>query len=340
MLIKYQALEQHLKKNRKALYTLIGSDAYLLNDAALKIKKAWRTQAEADEKIIHIHSSADWKQVLEEANSYTLFTEKVLLDVRFDKKTIDAFGKECLTQYLKDINPRCLIILQASAVSAKQLPWLANDEHTTVIQINPFNEKELQQWIAIQLQAYFSSYHRDIPVLIYQYAQNNMLACAQVIEKLKLIYDKTHALNMADVEPQLLEQSDFQLYELADACLAAHEKKVLHLLRYAENTRSEPTLILWLLTQEIRQLIQLWTLHKQSISFANACSQLKIWPKKIPLYQAAFKRLSLNYLYQLLENSKQIDEQIKTSQTAAIWHALEKMALYLCWGENSVTPLT
>ena len=116
MLIKYQALPSHLQKNTKALYVLVGADHYLLNDAVLSIKKAWRKRGEADEQIIDINNPGDWGLLLEEANSYSLFAENRLLDIRFEKKAIDTTGKDVLNQYLKNINPRCLIILQASTV--------------------------------------------------------------------------------------------------------------------------------------------------------------------------------------------------------------------------------
>lgn len=335
MVIKYPALLQHLKKSTKPIYVLTGLDPYLLNDAVLNIKKAWRQQGEIDEKIIHINTPADWKSLQDEANSYSLFADLVLLDIRFDKKTMDATGKEAINQYLQNINSRSFIILQLSAVPAKQLQWLSNNEHVVLVQILPFSENELRHWIASQLTKGSITYHPDVPHLIYQYAQGNMLACAQVIEKLSLSFDKSQELTVADVEPQLIDQCDFELYELADACLASKEEKTLHLLRHAHNTRAEPTLILWLLTQEIRQLIQLLYLQKQDIPFSTACGLLKIWPKRTKLYETALARLSLAGLYQLLQVSRKVDEQIKTTQAYSIWYAIEKLALLFCWGDKN-----
>jgi DNA polymerase-3 subunit delta len=332
MQINYQALTSHLQKNMKAVYVLVGLDHYLLNDAALSIKKAWRQRGETDEKILHINAAADWKNLHEEAYSYSLFSELVLLDIRFDKKTIDAAGKDILNQYLKNINPRCLIILQASAVPAKQLQWLVNNEHVTLVQIASLTEAALQQWITTQLQNRKIRHAPHVPSLIHQYSQNNMLACAQIVEKLALIYEDDTELTIDEVTAQLIDQCDFQLYDLADACLSANAEKALHLLRQACNTRGEPTLILWILTQEIRQLIQLSHLLKQRTSFATACTQLRIWPKRTKLYEKTLTRLPLPKLYQLLSDSEKLDERIKTSQGSHIWQAFETLALSLCLG--------
>ena len=330
MLIKYQALAGHLQKKLQAIYVLIGQDHYLLNDAALLIKKAWRQQSECDEKSIHINATADWNQLLDEANSYSLFAERVLLDARYDKKTVDAAGKTALGQYVKNINSRCLIILHAHHVPAKQLQWLSDNEHVTVVQVVPLTDQALLNFINTQLQQRSIRYPTQVPALIHQYTKGNMLACAQVIEKLSLICDESTELTLETVQEQLIDQCEFQLYELADACLAANAAKTIHLLRQAREHRAEPTLILWLLCQEIRLLIQLSHAIKQKEPFSTACSKLKIWPQRANLYQAALTRLPLNKLYALLHDSQQLDERIKTNQGNAIWHGFERLSLALC----------
>lgn len=330
MLIKYQALMPQLKKNIQAMYILVGSEHYLLNDAAFNIKKAWRQRGDTDEKIIHINAAADWSTLQEEANSYSLFAEQVLLDARFDKKTIDAAGKALLSQYLQNINPRCLIILHASAVPAKQLQWLSNNANVTLVQATPLTGSALQSWIITQLQQRSIAFEPQIPALIYQYTQSNLLACAQIIEKLALINDKDSVLTLEDAQAQLIDQCEYQLYELADACLNANAEKALHLLRQANNNRTEPTLILWVLTQEIRHLIQLSHALKQQISLSVACAQQKIWPQRASFYEATLARLPLIQLYALLENSKQLDEEIKANQSKHVWNRFEQLALALC----------
>jgi len=334
MLIKYQALMPHLKKSIQAVYVLVGSDHYLLNDAAFNIKKAWRQRGETDEKILHINAAADWATLQEEANSYSLFAEQVLLDARFDKKTIDTTGKALLNQYLQNINPQCLIILHANAVPVKQLQWLSNNENVTLVQATPLTGSALQGWIVEQLQQRSIVYEPQVPALIHQYTQGNLLACSQVIEKLALIHDKGSLLALEDVKAQLVDQCEYQLYELADACLTANAEKALHLLRQANSNRTEPTLILWLLTQEIRQLIQLSHALKQQIALSVACAQQKIWPQRANLYEKTLGRLPLTRLYTLLHNSKQLDEQIKSNQSQYVWDGFEKLALALCLGSK------
>jgi DNA polymerase-3 subunit delta len=330
MIIKYQALNISLKNNIQSIYVLSGHSPYLLNDAALTIKKSWRKHGETDEKIIDINSPSDWKKIIDEAYSYSLFNDLTLLDIRFDKKSIDNVGKEVIKQYLLKINKSCLIIIRASLVPPKQLQFLASDNNIVLVQIPVDNEISIKEWITKELRQRKITHEKDITNLIYQYSQGNMLAASQFIEKLTLILDPELPLTTDEVKAQLHDQSTFQLYDISDACLSANKEQVIYLLRQAKANEVEPTLILWILFQEVRLLIELSYLLKKSISFTSACGILKIWPKKTAMYEKSLKRLNLDKLTQLLHDGKELDELIKTSKTSQIWSYFENLALSLC----------
>jgi DNA polymerase-3 subunit delta len=117
---------------------------------------------------------------------------------------------------------------------------------------------------------------------------------------------------------------------LIEACLTGQADKAIHILRQAANNKTEVTLVLWMLTQEIRILLQLS--FRQNTDFKTAYNQLKIWPQRINLYQASIRRLNNPTLEQLLHYCKSIDEQIKSNLNTQVWNALEKLTLSLCIG--------
>lgn len=329
MNIKSQALAQQVKQKVYPVYLLTGQDHYLLNEAALTIKKAWRQLGDCDEKIISLNTPADWDLLLEAANSYSLFTDLVLIDARCDKKSIDAVGKKIMNRYLDNVNSKCVILLRAPNIPSKALQQLANHQHVVLVQAFPLPPAELLRWITTQLQQRGITYDPQIPSLIHQYTQGNMLACAQVIEKIDLIIEHNEYLTLEVAQEQLCDQCDYQLYDLTEACLARQPEKAVHILRQAQQNKTEPSLILWLLSQEIRQLIQLYNLCNQSIPFANACQQLKIWPQRVRGYDAMMKRLSLETLQSLLKTCHTLDLFIKSNQNQTIWHGLENIAVTL-----------
>jgi DNA polymerase-3 subunit delta len=330
MIIYYQALSATLQKKNHAIYILSGQEHYLLQDAASQIKAHHRQQGEWDEKILPVQQANDWSLFLDEANSYSLFADQVLLDVRYDKKTMDATGKVALKQYAQDVNNRCIVILRAPLLSAKALSWLTTQDTVLLIQLFPLNTEALQQWIHTQLKARGLQYTAEVPSLIQQHTQGNMLACAQAIERLALVHSNDQVINASAALEQLSDQCDYQLYELADACLLGNATKAIHLLRQAYQQRTEPTLILWLLTQEIRQLSLLLHFATKAQEIPAACTSLKIWPSRIKLYQAAFKRFTKNQLYTALQQCRVLDERIKSNANTTVWNDIEQLSLFLC----------
>lgn len=329
MLLKSEALKGHLQQKIGSIYLLFGDSPYLFNEASDAIKKAWKTQyPDSETSIIDINNASDWQLLNEISQSYSLFSHYRLFDIRYDKKTLDAAGKNFLTTYLNNIDESTLFLLSMANLPKKQVDWLINQKEVIGIQVKDFPEMQMLQWINQKLLANNLNFERELPRLIHQYSEGNMLAAAQTIEKLALSTEKDVALTIAEVKTQLTNQCNFELYELSDACLSGNTTKVMQLLEYANNSKIEANLVLWILTQEIRLLLQLSQLIK-TIPLNSALAQLKIWPQKANLYQNAFKKIGEKNLIILLQTCKKIDERIKSGQNFQIWQSLEQIALSL-----------
>lgn len=333
MQIKHQMLAQQVQRRIAPLYMLVGQDNYLLEDSLVTIKSAIQKAYDCDEQVISIQSPEDWNTIREEANSYSLFSDTTLLNIFFDKKSIDASGKKILTEYLTSVNPRCFIVIRAPNVPAKQLQWLTAHEQAVVSVAYPLPTVAMKNWIATELRRNTLNFDLLVPDIIHQYTQGNMLACAQVIEKIALSHAPGSTISIQQAQEQLSDQCDHNLFELIDSCLQSQGDRTVQILRHAANNKTEPTLVLWMLTQEVRTILQLTNLLQQQIDLKTAAAQLKIWPQRINLYQACCKRLTEKVLQQLHQYCYCIDERIKSSFSTHVWSSLENLALSLCTGQ-------
>lgn len=332
MQIRQQLLAQQVQKKIAPLYIIIGQDNYLLEDSLITIKSAIKKNYNYDEKIISIQSVDDWSIVKEEANSYSLFSETVLLNIFYDKKSIDATGKKILSEYLNSVNSRCFIVIRAPNVPAKQLQWLSSHEQAILTLAYPLNSEAIKSWISVQLKKNSMSYDPQVPELIHQYTQGNMLACSQVVEKIALSCAPNSKVDTQQALEHLSNQCDHDLFELVDACLLGQSDKAIQILRHAANNKTEATLVLWIISQEIRLIMQLSYLMEQKIDAQSACTQLKIWPQRVNLYKACCNRLNKTMLQQLHRYCYSIDERIKSNLNTLVWSSLENAALSLCLG--------
>ena len=295
MIIKYPMLAASLKKRCAPMYIITGQEPYLVEQAVQEIKQAWQqhTKQDTEETALTLQQTTDWATSFEEANSYALFATHRLLDLRFDKKSLDAESKKRIQGYLENPNSRCLVIIQAPLLPAKSLQTLAQNANLVHVSINALNAQGLKQFIRDTLKKHLIAHEPQVPELIFQYNQNNLLACNQIIEQLALIHEPAQPITCATAMDYLRDQGDFSIYELGDALLAGQAAHAIRMLRQMIQSQQEPTLVLWLLAQEIRKLIQLHHLSQQAIPFQAACQQLNIWAQKIENYQKGIQIYAL-----------------------------------------------
>jgi DNA polymerase-3 subunit delta len=161
-----------------------------------------------------------------------------------------------------------------------------------------------------------------------------MLACAQVIEKIALSNNANQKINVQQAQEHLSDQCDHDSFELVNACLLGQGDKAIQILRHCANNKTEATLVLWMLSQEIRIIMQLSLLLEQKMDIKSASNQLKIWPQRIALYQACCNRFDKAMLMKLHRYCYAIDERIKSNINTQVWNGLEHIALSLCLGKR------
>ncbi len=328
MLIKHTALSPHLKKTLSPVYLLIGQDNFLIMQAVKEVKAAWKHRHTDSEALyFSIEQPHDWHDMYAEANSYTLFSQQKLIDVRFNKKNLDASEKKMFTAYLDAVNTQSLLLVQAPLLTQKTLSFCMSRAECTIVHITSLNASRMQQWIQDALNRVPLVYTSDIVELILQYTMGNHLACAQLVEKLTLLHPAGHSLSLDDVREHLSFECNYDLFELANACLYADLEKALSCVRLAIAQKTESVLILWILTQEIRLLIQLHQLIQNGMKFNDAASRLNIWANREPAYRAALSRLQPTTLHALLSACQKIDHMFKLGKIKNMPMEIEQLIL-------------
>ncbi len=342
MLIKQNGFNLILPTPLPTLFILGGNETFLIEQFRQQFKHTWLTNNKVDAveyQRIDIVQAQDWQQVASAFGNYSLFSTVTIIDVLYDKKTLDQDSKHFIRDYLERADPSCLLLLHLPQLSSTNLKFLTDDPRAAVCPVKTPEKSIVERWISDELQAHYKHFSATLPRLIYQYTQANLLACSQVIEKIKLAEDSRNQLTEKSVLLQLENQCNYQLYELSDTCLMGNTGKALLVFRYALEHRYERTLILWILTQEIRLLLQLNESKKQTNnSWQAIIKQLKIWPNRVHLYQNALQRLDKKTLTSLLSWCSKLDQDIKTTQTNQIDSAFELLIVSLCLGKE-MNPL-
>ena len=158
------------------------------------------------------------------------------------------------------------------------------------IQIWPVTRQYLPGWIKQRLQKQVLSTDADGIQMLVDRSEGNLLFAAQAVEKLYLLYGKGH-INAEQIAHAIADSARFNVFDLVDAALQGN-KRVLRIIIGLQQEGSEPTLILWALCREIRNLAAMRTSMDQGQTATHAMQTHKVWDKRKPLTQQALSRLN------------------------------------------------
>ena len=138
--------------------------------------------------------------------------------------------------------------------------------------------------------------------LLAEWTEGNLLATQQAIEKLQLLYPE-QSITRDAMESMLNDNARFTVFDLSNATLVGDAYRVTRVLSHLKFEGIEPTLILWALSREIRNLVQLLD-QKERGTPINELLQ-KEWQSRKALVKSALQRQKLYYLAQLFTKSEQ-----------------------------------
>lgn len=338
MQIPLKQLNSYLKSSLQPIYHL-GSDETLLVQQArdLIIKKAYQ-QGFKQRNFFSIEPGFDWQSFQSSTANLSLFSEKIIIDLRNTSASFNDKATKTLLNYFESPPEDHILIISTPKLTGaqKKSKWYKSlDKNGASITIWPISFKELPQWIATQLKKYKINANQESIQLLAEYTEGNLLATQQAIEKLAILHPES-TIGINEMMSSLSDQNSFNVFDLAQYALEGDKQHIIRIMRHFEATRTEPTLILWALTREIRSLLGMHYQHQQGQSFQQILA--KQWSSRKPLIQAALRRTNIAMLSPLIEQAHQIDKIIKGAATGNVWQQLTHLSLAI--GGNKLISIT
>lgn len=314
-------------KSLKPVYLISGDVPLLLQEARDNIRKLAKNNEYLQREIINIEPGFDWEIIQHHLQNRNLFSEKSIIDIRLDKWEERA-SKIVLT-YLENPATDIILILSTPKLTSaqKKTKWYkaiaTKGEAITIWPITPY---ELPQWIRQRLNAAKLNADHESIQLLAEWTEGNLLATQQAIEKLQLLY-RDETINRKMLENVLNDNARFTIFDLSNAALNGNPYRVSRILTHLRLEGIEPTLILWTLAREIRNLIQLLFQKEHGTPISQLLE--KEWQSRKALVKSALERQSYNNLLICLKKASRIDGIIKGRIIGNQWNALESLALLM-----------
>ena len=329
MKLRAEQLQQHLKGGLSPVYFICGDEPLLAQEAADAIRAAARAQGFAERELFHANPGFDWQQLLAEANALSLFADKKVLELRIDNGKPGDKGSKALTEYCQapSADNLLLVITPKLDASAMRSKWVKTLEDTGVlIQVWPVNAGQMPQWIARRLQQSGIKASRAAIEILADRVEGNLLAAVQEIEKLRLLAldSEIDAETMSTV---VADSARFNVFALIDKILEGDAPASARTLRGLKEEGTEPLVILWALTRELRILIQAAEARQYGKSAEDIFREHRVWDNRKPLFKTALRRLKPAHLRVLLRQAGLVDRTAKGMSQDNPWEVLTALAM-------------
>jgi DNA polymerase-3 subunit delta len=337
--LRPEQLSGALQKQLAPVYLICGDEPLLIQETCDLIRSAARQQGFSERIIYNVDKSFEWHQLLTEANSLSLFSDKKILELRIDNGKPGDAGSKAFVEYCENINSDNILLVITPKLdgNTQRGKWYKTLEKSgAVVQIWPVNEQQLPQWLDTRLRSSGLNADRETIALLAAQVEGNLLAATQEIEKLKLLaIDGQVTTDM--IAGMVSDSARYDVFGLIDKALSGDTRSAVKCLHGLRSDGTDAITILWALAREIRTLLHISHTVSQGKNFDWAAKKAGVWDNRKNLIQNALRRHSSTQLQLLLRKSNAIDKAIKGARNADAWDELLDVTLNLC-GIYSLQP--
>jgi DNA polymerase-3 subunit delta len=330
MKLKPAQLASHLNRQGLAfLYFLTGEELLQMMECADTLRNFARSQGFTERIVLTVDKGFDWNTLDQHANTLSLFATKRLIELHLGEKSPGNEGTQALLAYLNHPPVHTVLLITAGKLDAKQqkTKWFtALEERGIIIQIWPIDISQLPEWIAQRLAKYGLQASSEAINVLVERSEGHLLACAQEIEKLQLLYGSGR-LDTTQVLNAVADSARFEIFDWVDTTLAGEVPRCVRQLQGLRAEGYEPVLITWALTREIRNLCQITAVLHSGQSPEQVFKTFRVWQQRKNVVTRAMKRHPPGVWQKFLLTTAQLDRIIKGVDRGNFWDELLRLSL-------------
>lgn len=326
-----EQLPQSLQRGLAPVYLVTGDEPLLVQESCDAIRAAARQAGFHERELFHTDAGFQWPQLLQSANSLSLFADKKLLEVRLHNGKPGDAGSQVLQEYCNAPSADNLLLVVSPKLdkSAQNSPWYAALEAVgAVVTVWPIGVKQLPRWIEQRLQRAGIRADSQAVDLLAGRVEGNLLAAVQEIEKLKLVAENG-MIDAATMAQAVVDSARYDVFGLVDKALAGHAQAAATSLNGLRGEGTDAMAVLWALSREIRALTALKLAQSEGQKLEFVARKHGIFETRLPLIRGALQRLSIGTLRLLLRECGQTDRTVKGMAQGDPWQVLLDIVMTL-----------
>ena len=294
------------------IYLLYGEEAYLKKQYKDKLRNAIISPDDTMNYAYFEGKGIRVNEVIDLAETLPFFSERrliVLENTGFFKN-----ASEELAAYLKEMPETTHMIFVESEIDKRNKLYKAVQSHGRAVELGKQDEATLLRWVA-------SSVKRENKQIAEQTIRHflakvgtDMENIQKELEKLFCYTMERDAITIEDVESICTTQITNQIFDMVNAVAEKKQKKALDYYYDLLALKEPPLKILALLNRQFKLLLEVKILDSQGRSRKEIAEKAGLNPFVVSKYQVQAKAFSKETLRQILEDSVDIEECVKTGR--------------------------
>ena len=324
MKLYFNQLPASLEKKLSFFYLISGEEPLQMMEAGDFIRTRARMQGYQQRELFFVDNKFDWGALENSARSLSLFTQQRMLEIRLLTTKLPTKGTAFFKAVLAEPPPDLLILVQAAKVDGRTAWVKSVAEQAVWVQVYQKNYNETKSWVTERLLRNGLNAAEGVVEVIAQRSEGNMLAAAQEIEKLKLV-SEDQTISLEQAERIVGDSAHYSVYELADAAISGEKARALRIFNSLRSESAAEQLILWALTANLRQLINME--YRLASGDSEAAVMKTIWKSKQVVFRKALARDLRRQWWALLYACLDVDKTIKGQGLEECWNSLQSLVL-------------
>lgn len=331
MKLRFDQLAAHLQKGLQPIYLLSGDEPLQVMEAGDAIRRRAREAGYSEREVLHAESGFDWNSLLAASGTMSLFAEQRLLELRLPSGKPGKEGGAALAEYAANPPPDTLLLIICGKIErqSQNSKWYkALDSAGVTLTVWPIEPQALPGWVNQRMRSRGMQPTPEAAQLLAERVEGNMLAAAQEVEKLLLLYGEGE-ITADQVEEGVADSARYDIFELVDTALLGDIPRTTRVMQGLRGEGVEPILVLWALLREIRAMGQMAAEMARGLGAEQAMAGQRVWDKRKPPVRAGLQRHNLNRWQLLLRRAGRIDRMIKGVEAGNPWDELLQLALLM-----------
>ncbi len=316
------------------VYLLSCDEPLTAGEAADALRVAARKQGYADREVYFFERTAPWDEILSSAQAMSLFSSRKIIELRMPGGK-PGHGAKTLLEVIRAAGQDVLLLIVTEKLdfASQKAEWVGAAEKAGAwIDLPTVEAAKFPDWIRARAKRAGLQLDEEGVAVLAARTEGNLLAAHQEIQKLGLA--GVSQAGAAEVLASVSASSRFDVFKLGEALLAGDSPRALRILASLRSEGTEPTLILWAILQEMRNL---W------LKLVPGAPIPGVWSSNAAQVPQAMNRFraapSPRALFQrLAERAARTDRMIKGRLQGNPWDELTQLSLE--FAGHRVLPLS